>query len=142
MENTNYGNNFGIIGGCFNTVNYNIKLSEDGRIFGNMSSHKSHMTPGTWNIMLVCLFDKYCTPIFEQLDRYIREGCFPAKIRITDLVDECAQTIYHNNGNSEEYLWEAVTAIIVLICKGTKYNFTGKYIRVNNHYYCELSMSK
>lgn len=98
------------------------------------------------NILTIELILKHLDSLNEEFDKNeydMKSNRYPLKIRVTELVDDCAQGVYYNGGNVENDVWEIVDSIFTLICN-IKYgsSFYASRVSVGSHLYYELYPEK
>lgn len=162
-KNVNYGFNYGHIGDevniyidgakierilekknyCLN-INEKIKAARPAiyEMLKTYGANNSKMSLGMKNILTLELISKHFDSLNEEFEKYendMRSNRYPLKIRVTQLVDDCAQGVYYNGGNVENDVWEIVDSILILICT-IKYgsNFYASRVYVGRHLYYEL----
>lgn len=142
-RNVNYGFNYGHIGDQLN-IYQNIQIVQPifNKLLGIGGANNSKINFGLKNLLMLELFNKHCDNLEEEFEKFkedMKSNRYPLKIRVTQLVNDCAQGIYYNNGNVENDVWEIVDSIFTLVCTikcGS--NFYAKRVYVGSHFYYEV----
>lgn len=125
----------GIVGGYGNTL---INMQSESSMFDKAGLTHSKLTFGCSNIMFMTMVIKFIDPLTEQVERGMKNGGFPLRIKITDLVDYCANTAYHNGGNDEEEIEKMINGLFTLICTPRGIQYKAQIARVGLQYYFEM----
>lgn len=133
----NVKNNIGgIVGGSENTV-YNTFQTMSG-IFNNAGTGDASLKEGPRNILILELIGKYLEPLAKEVDNALRIGRYPLKIRITDLVVDCANGTYYNDGNRDSEVEYLINGLFTLICTSRGFNYKAKIAQVGPNYFFEM----
>ena len=139
MDSNTYNveNNIGgIVGGSENTV-YNT-FQTKAAIFNNAGTGNASLKRGHRNILFFVLIDKYIEPLAKEVDNALRMGRYPLKIRITDLVVECANGTYYNDGNRDSEVEQLINSLFTLICTPRGFNYKAQIAQVGPNYFFEM----
>lgn len=146
-KNVNYGFNYGHIGDQLNIYQYiQIVQPTFNKLLGIGGANNSTISFGRKNILMLELFTTHVHNLekeFEKFESAIKNNRYPLKIRVTQLVDDCAQGVYYNDGDVENDVWEIVDSIFTLVCTlkcGS--NFYANRVYVGSHLYYELYPAK
>ena len=139
MGSNNYyveNNNGGIVGGHDNVINYTIRTGQF--IFENSEEDANNLTKGTHLLLSLEIFNKYVEPLTQEIDERLSMGGFPLKIKITNLVEDCANGVYYNGGNNDREVEKLVNGLFTLICTSRSFFYLAKIVRVGNNYFFEM----
>lgn len=85
------------------------------------------------------LFIKHADNLEQEFEKAIKYNRCPLKIRVTQLVDDCTQGVYGNNGNVKDDVWRIVDSIVTIVCfSKCGRNFYANRVRDGSHFYYEL----
>lgn len=126
----------GIVGGSENTV-YNTFQAKSA-IFNNAGTGDASLKRGLRTILILELVDKYIEPLAEEVDNALRMGRYPLKIQITDLVADCANGTYYNDGNRDSEVEQLINGLFTLICTPRGFHYKAKIAQVGPNYFFEL----
>ena len=139
MDSNTYNieNNIGgIVGGSGNTVYNNFQSRST--IFNNAGTGDVSLKRGHGNILMLELIDKYIEPLSKEVDNALRMGRYPLKIRITDLVADCANGTYYNDGNRDSEVEQLINNLFTLICTPCGFNYKAQIAQVGPNYFFEM----
>lgn len=139
MGSNNYyvGQNIGgIVGGHDNVINYTIRTGQF--IFENSEEDAVYLTKGIHMLLSLDILDKYIEPLSREIDDRLSMRGFPLKIKITNLVEDCANGVYYNGGNSDREVEKLVNGLFTLICTSRSFFYLAKIVRVGNNYFFEM----
>ena len=144
VKNVNYGINYGHIGDQLNIHQY-IQIVQD-KFLEPGGTNNPKIKSGYKNILMLELLKLHLHSLEEEFEKYeyaMKNNRYPLKIRVTPLVDDCAQGVYYNGGNVQNDVWEIVDSIFTLVCS-RKYGvgFYANRVYVGNHIYYELYPAK
>lgn len=108
--------------------------------------NNSQIKSGAKNLLMLELLYQHFDNLEEEFKKYedaIKNNRYPLKIRVTQLVEDCAQGVYYNDGNVENDVCEIVDSIFILVCNA-KFgsNFYAKRVCVGKHLYYEVYQVK
>lgn len=126
----------GIVGGIGNTVNNTIQTGQS--IFDDAGMGDTKLKAGHHNILVLQLLDKYIEPLIKEVDDALCIGRYPLKIQITDLVNDCANGTYYNDGNLDSEVKQMINCIFSLICAPLGFDYKAKIARVGLNYFFEM----
>lgn len=137
-KNVNYGSNYGNIGDQYIQV---VKSQFNGFLEVG-GENNSQIKSGLKNILMLELFNKHADNLEREFKKYesdIKNNRYPLKIRVTQLVEDCAQGVYYNDGNVGNDVCEIVDSVFILACNAMfGSNFYAKRVCVGNHLYYEV----
>ena len=140
MGSNNYyveNNNGGIVGGNHNKiVNYTIITNQF--IFENSEADAVYLKEGIHMLLSFEIVDKYVEPLTQEIDERLSMGGFPLKIKITNLVEDCANGVYYNGGNSDREVEKLINGLFTLICTSRSFFYRAKIVKVGNNYFFEM----
>ena len=137
--NLNYGVNFGHIGDQLNIYqNIQVVLPMFTNMLKDSVADNPEISLGHQNILMMQLFDKYVDNLEQEFEKAMMNNRYPLKIRVTQLVDDCAQGVYYNNGNGND-VWRIVDSIVTFVCSvKCGNNFYANRVNIGSQYYYEL----
>lgn len=142
-KNVNYGINHGHIGDRL-YIYKNIQAATS--LFIKMHDEETDglgISEGHQNLLTLELFIKYADDIGKEFDKALNINRYPLKIRVTQLVNDCAQGVYYNGGNMDKDVWKIVDGIVTLICAlRCGDGFYAERVKVGEHLYYELHPEK
>lgn len=142
-KNVNYGINYGHIGDRL-IIYQHIQVVQPtiNKLLRIDRANSSTLRLGHKNLLMLELLDKHLDNLEEEFNKFAREiksNKYPLKIRVTQLVDDCAQGVYYNNGDVENDVWEIVDSIFTFVCNvKCGINFYANRVFVGSHLYYEL----
>ncbi|MCM1048313.1 MAG: hypothetical protein NC433_07805 [Clostridiales bacterium] len=137
-KNINYGVNYGNIGDQYIQV---VKSQFNGFLEVG-GENNPRIKKGLKNLAILDILYEHVDNLkmeFMKYEKDIKNNRYPLKIRVTQLVDDCAQVIYSNNANVENDVCEIADSIFTLVCNimlGS--NFYAKRVCVGNQLYYEV----
>ncbi|MCM1439645.1 MAG: hypothetical protein NC131_10685 [Roseburia sp.] len=139
-KNINYGVNYGHIGDQLNIYQYiNVVLPMFKEVLEDGLTDNSEISYSHQTLLTLELFNEHSDMLEQEFRRAIKDNRYPLKIRVTQLVDDCAQGVYYNNGNVNADVWRIVDSVVTLVCYLTcGSNFYANRVRIGSHLYYEL----
>lgn len=125
-----------ILGGSNNTVHNTFQTSK--AIFNNAGTGDAALRPGHHNLLSLELVGKYIEPLAKEVDSALCIGKYPLKIQITDLVADCANGTYYNDGNRDSEVTQLINELFTLICIPYNFNYQAKIAQVGPNYFFEM----
>ena len=140
MSNTVYGDNYGNVGGCNNTViNYFI--------LGNVSfikrvSNETGLPEKLWGLIFLDVINNCSDTIITQIEKGIKQRDRVIRIDMTSVYDYCGRLLYYNGVKSNECIEEFVIQFFSSLVDLNGWNFDVEVIPIMSRTFYELTPGK